>query len=54
MLDNPASPLPRFMPDKAGAYTATLTVSDGLLTAKDTVVLATKRQPAAGGAGGPR
>lgn len=40
-LDNPASPMPSFIPDRAGSYTATLTVSDGTATAKDAVVVAT-------------
>jgi hypothetical protein len=41
VLDNPSSPVPSFIPDRAGSYTATLTVSDGAATAKDSVVIAT-------------
>jgi hypothetical protein len=40
-LDDPTSPLPSFVPDRAGSYTATLTVNDGTVTAKDIVVMTT-------------
>ena len=41
VLSDPTSPLPSFVPDRAGSYTATLTVSDGTATAKDSVVVTT-------------
>jgi hypothetical protein len=40
-LNDPTSPLPSFTPDKAGNYTATVSVSDGTLVGKDAVVLTT-------------
>ena len=49
MLDDPASPLPSFVPNVAGTYTATLNVNDGTVTVKDTVVITTNanRNPVA-------
>ena len=41
VLDDSASPMPSFTPDRSGSYTATLTVSDGTATDKDAVVVAT-------------
>ena len=41
VLDDPSSPLPSFIPNIAGSYTATLNVSDGVDTQKDTVVITT-------------
>jgi PKD domain/K319L-like, PKD domain len=40
-LSDPSSPMPTFVADKTGNYTATLVVSDGIVTHKDSVILAT-------------
>jgi len=40
-FDDKTSPMPTFKADKAGSYTATLKVSDGLLSASDSVVITT-------------
>jgi hypothetical protein len=41
LLSNSTSPVPTFLADVAGTYTATLAVSDGTLTRTDSVILAT-------------
>ena len=49
VLDDPSSPMPSFVPNLSGSYTATLTVNDGTATAKDTVIVTTmaNRNPVA-------
>ncbi|HSN15828.1 MAG TPA: PKD domain-containing protein [Anaeromyxobacteraceae bacterium] len=44
-LSDPTSPTPSFTPDRLGAYTLTLTVSDGNLAAADTVVVTAVNTP---------
>ncbi len=49
VFDDKTSPMPTFKADKAGSYTATLKVSDGLLSASDSIVITTgaNRNPVA-------
>ena len=54
VLDVPTSVTPSFVPDMAGDYLVRLTVSDGVSTATDTVVLSTGNLPPVADAGADR